>query len=94
MTLKTLFTMLGRKNVTLAAGVLGGLVLAAQFPALLAEVKEQIAAVGLGGVISIAVSLWLSADKERKNNRKVVAALYSAPPISPSDEKAAIRALE
>lgn len=94
MSLKTIIAMLGRKNTTLAAGVLAGLVMAAQFPALLAEVKEQIAAFGVGSIISIVISLWLSTSNEKKNIRQKRSALYSQPPVSPSDEKAALKAIQ
>jgi len=94
MNLKTLLAMLGRKNVTLLAGVLVGLLLAVEFPPLLDEARQYVGTLGLGGVISIVVSLWLSTSKEKANQEKVLSALYSPPPVSPSDEKAALKVLQ
>lgn len=80
MNLKTIMAMLGRKNVTLASGFLLGLAAAVQFPELVEQAREWVAAVGAGGILGIVLSLMLSAAKEKSALEREQEALYTAPP--------------
>jgi hypothetical protein len=83
-----------RKNTTLLSGVLLGLLLAAQYPALVDEVRRWVGELGMGGLIAYAVSVYMSTTKAKTQKETVIAALYQPPPVSREDEKAALRAIQ
>ena len=80
MNLKTLVAMLGRKNANTLGGVMLGLFLAVQYRDLVAQLRDWIAAVGMGGLLSVAVSYWLSMQRDQAHADAVQDALYAAPP--------------
>ena len=86
------------KNATLAAGVLIGLALAVQFPALIDSLRAWVKEIGLGGIVAYGVSLWLSQQKAVKVEKRVetvaATALSMTPPESEQDANAAMAALK
>ena len=86
------------KNATLAAGVLIGLGIAMQFPALIDSLREWVKEIGVGGIVAYLIGLWLSNQKEKQIEKRVEkvakSALQMMPPDSVQDANAAIAVLK
>jgi hypothetical protein len=86
---KDAVTMLVRKSPNHVAGILIGLLLAVQFPALVDSAREFVGSLGLGasGALLLAASIWMTSQKDKKQAGEVLEALMTPPPVKPAEPK-------